>query len=203
MRVLGERFPVSAVNEIESAEPGLYDVTMLHMEDERIISDERLSKFGEHFLNLMQRSLEDAEVDLSPYAEGGMYYRVIDLSRRDAADKGGRFHYDTRRPVGDLRKDEGPLRIVSALSSDGTDISNVFTDNASYRGRLIGDVLNENPSDLFWPGNGTLVEFDEELDLHAQPPAIPLRLGSKAVFASAILRRPHQDVIACEAFSRE
>ena len=129
-----------------------------------------------------------------------MYYRVLNLSHRDARDKGGTFHYDTRRPEDALRNEEGPLRIVAALSSDGTDISNIFTENSAHYGRLAGDVIG-SATDLVWPGNGTLVEFDEELDLHARPPAMPLQAGATAVFASAILRKPNQEIIACEAFS--
>jgi hypothetical protein len=131
-----------------------------------------------------------------------MYYRVLDLSRRSEDDEGGTFHYDTRRPEDDLRSEPGPIRIVTALSSDGTDISNVFTENPNHYGRSARDVIADRTGDLIWPGNGSLVLFDEELDLHAQPPAVPLQVGARAIFASAILRRPEHDVIACEALRK-
>jgi len=201
MFVLPNRLTPEDLAGITSTEPGLYDPVRIRSDGRRIVSMGELSKFGRAFLDLIEKSLVEAGVDISDYiADGGMYYRVIDLASANADDRGGVFHYDTRRADDDLRNQSGPIRVVSALTSDGTDISNIFAEEPSHRGQLSGDVINSGAEDLVWTGNGSVVMFDEELDLHARPPAIPHAAGTTAVFASAILRLPSHDTIACEAF---
>jgi len=200
MLILPEKLHVDSLSGVASVKPGLYDVVNLHNTDRGIVPLERVSKFGQAFLDLLSRSLPTVKANFDKYTTGGMYYRVIDLSKVDPNDRGGEFHYDTRRPGDDLRSEEGPVRIVAALTSDGVDISNIFTSNSSYHGRLAGEVIDEQVEDLIWAGNGGVVLFDEELDLHARPPAETHPEGTIAVFASAVLRMPDHELIECEAF---
>jgi hypothetical protein len=126
--------------------------------------------------------------ELDEYTYGTAFYNYVPAGNLS----GGEFHYDSGfdRPIVASNLGAAVLRFVGNWTTDGTNVSYIFSSNPEHYDKSVGEVVNEGSPDIIQPDNNHVILFNEGAGLHGTAPASERPGQRTVIFSTTLCREP-------------